>query len=77
MAPEPDKWLATGTVSAGGGHGPILFGESEVGGRGFTSLTHRATNSYVKQQGDFLPQPRFFTLRVQKISDFGKKEQLN
>ena len=34
VVPDPDNWLATGTVSAGGGHGPILFGESEVGGAG-------------------------------------------
>ena len=24
VAPEPDKWLTMRTVSAGGGHGPIL-----------------------------------------------------
>ena len=28
----PDKWLTMRTVSAGGGHGPILLGKSEVGG---------------------------------------------
>jgi hypothetical protein len=33
-APDPDKWLTMRTVSAGGGHGPILLGKSEAGGRG-------------------------------------------
>ncbi len=31
MAPEQDKWLTMRTVSAGSGHGPILFGKSEAG----------------------------------------------
>ncbi len=30
LAPEPDNWLTTGTISASGGHGPILLGKSEV-----------------------------------------------
>ena len=33
VAQEPDKWLTMRTVSAGGGHGPILLGKSEAGGR--------------------------------------------
>ena len=32
VAPDPDKWLTMRTVSAGGGHGPILLGKSEAGG---------------------------------------------
>ncbi len=32
VAPDPDKCLTTRTVSAGGGHGPILLGKSEAGG---------------------------------------------
>jgi hypothetical protein len=33
VAPDQDKWLTTmRTVSAGGGHGPILLGKSEAGG---------------------------------------------
>ena len=31
---EPDIWLASGTISVGGGHGPILFEKSEAGGGG-------------------------------------------
>ena len=52
MAPEPDKWLAMRTVSAGGGHGPILLGKSEGGGS--IASTQRPTNSYVNPQRDFL-----------------------
>ena len=29
VAPDPDNWLATGTVSDGDGHGPILLGKSK------------------------------------------------
>ena len=32
VAQDPDKWLTTRTVSAGGGHGPILVGKSKAGG---------------------------------------------
>jgi len=32
VAPDPDKWLTTRTVSAGGGHGPILLGSQKRGG---------------------------------------------
>jgi hypothetical protein len=35
------------TVSAGGGHGPILLGKSEAGGGGAIASTQRPTNSYV------------------------------
>ena len=34
VAPDPDKWLTMRTVSAGGGHGPILLGKLEAGGLG-------------------------------------------
>jgi hypothetical protein len=34
VVPDPDKWLTVRTVSAGGGHGPILLGKSEAGGLG-------------------------------------------
>ncbi len=34
VAPDPDKWLTMRTISAGSGHGPILLGKSESGGRG-------------------------------------------
>ena len=34
VVPDPDKWLTMRTVSAGGGHGPILLGKSEAGGLG-------------------------------------------
>jgi hypothetical protein len=34
VAPDPDKWLTMRTVSAGGGHGPIVLGKSEAGGGG-------------------------------------------
>ena len=33
VAPDLDTWLTMRTVSAGGGHGPILLGKSEAGGR--------------------------------------------
>jgi hypothetical protein len=33
VAQEPDKWLTMRTVSAGGGHGPILLGKLEAGER--------------------------------------------
>ena len=32
VVPVPDKWLTMRTVSAGGGHGPILLGKLEAGG---------------------------------------------
>ena len=54
VAPDPDKWLTMRTVSAGGGHGPILLGKLEAGEWGSISLTQRPTNSYVNLQGDFL-----------------------
>jgi hypothetical protein len=34
VVPEPDKWLTMRTVSAGGGHGPILLGKLKAGGGG-------------------------------------------
>jgi len=45
VAPDPDKWLAMRTVSAGGGHGLILLGKSEAGGRGSIASTQRPANS--------------------------------
>jgi hypothetical protein len=32
VAPEPDKWLTTGTIYAGRSHVLILLGKSEAGG---------------------------------------------
>jgi hypothetical protein len=32
VAQDSEKWLTMRTVSAGGGHGPILLGKSEAGG---------------------------------------------
>ncbi len=67
MVPEPEKWLSMRTVSAGGGHGLILLGKSEAEG-GSMGLTQRPTNSYVNQQGDFLPQAEMFYIgRVKNI----------
>jgi hypothetical protein len=40
VAPDPDKWLTMRTVSAGGGHGPILLGKSEAGGGGVDPETY-------------------------------------
>ena len=34
VAQDPDKWLTMRTVSASGGHGPILLGKSKAGGGG-------------------------------------------
>ena len=66
MAPDPDNWLATGTVSAGGDC-LILLGKSNRGG-GVTAWTHRPINSYVKLQGDFLPLAKiFYTGRVKNL----------
>ena len=56
----PDKWLTMRTVSAGGGHGPILLGKSEAGGRESIASTQRPTNSYVNLQGDFLHRAEIF-----------------
>ncbi len=56
---EPDKWLTMMTVSAGGGHGPILLGKSEVEG-GAIASTKRPTNSYINLQGDFLHRAVIF-----------------
>jgi hypothetical protein len=61
VAPDPDKWLTMRTVSAGGGHGPILSGKSEAGGAGSTASTQSPTNSYMNLQGDFYIEQRFFT----------------
>ena len=47
---EPDKWLTMRTISAGGGHGLILFGKSEAGVNIPTSIYR-----------EFLTRPRFFT----------------
>jgi hypothetical protein len=57
VAPEPGEWLTTRTVSAGGGHGPILVGKSEAGagGAGGASLasTQRAGEIFTSGR-DFL-----------------------
>jgi hypothetical protein len=60
VAPDPDKWLNTRTVSAGGGHGPILLGKSEARGAGSIASTKRPANSYVNLQGDFYIEHGFF-----------------
>ncbi len=75
MAQDPDKWLTMRTVSAGGGHGPILLGKSEAGG-GSIASTQRPINSYVNLQGDFIPHAKIFFIGREKNSDFGKKVQL-
>jgi hypothetical protein len=62
-APEPDKWLTVRAVSAGSGRGPILVGKLEAGG-GSLASTQRATNSYVKLQGDILPHAKIFSSDV-------------
>jgi hypothetical protein len=59
VAQDPDKWLTMRTVSAGGGHGPILLGKSEAGG-GSIALTQRPINSYVNLQGEFIPHAEIF-----------------
>ena len=48
------------TVSAGGGHGPILLRKSEAGGRESIASAQRHTNSYVNLQGDFLHRAEIF-----------------
>ena len=69
MAPDPDKWLTMRTVSAGGGHGPILLGKLEAGGAGSIALTQRPTNSYVNlQAGRFFISSRDFLHRACKKS---------
>jgi hypothetical protein len=60
VVPDPDKWLTMRTVSAVGGHGPILLGKSEAGGGAIASNT-RPTNSYVNLQGDVLHPAEIFT----------------
>ena len=47
------------TVSAGGGHGPILLGKSEAGGRG-AQLRQPRDNSYINLQGDYLHLAEIF-----------------
>ena len=55
------------TVSAGGGHGPILLGKSEAGG-GESIATQRPTNSYVNLKEDFLHQAEIFYIgRVKNL----------
>ena len=58
MAQDSEKWLTMRTVSAGGGHGPILLGKSEAGG-GSIALTQRPINSYVNLQGDYTSRQDF------------------
>jgi hypothetical protein len=55
------------TVSAGGGHGPILLGKSEAGG-GSIASTKRPTSSYVNLQGVFFSSSRDFLHRACKKS---------
>ena len=64
VAPDPDKWLTTRTVSAGGSHVPILFGKSEVGGVNCT--TQRSSNSCINLQGDSLPRDDIFYIGLVK-----------
>jgi hypothetical protein len=60
VAPDPDKWLTMRTVSAGGGHGPILF-IREVGSGGGGQLRRpRDLLSYVNLEGDFLHRAEIF-----------------
>jgi hypothetical protein len=70
VAPDPDKWLTMRTVSAGGGHGPILLGKSEAGGGSIVS-TQRPTTSYVNVQGEFLHPSRDFLHQACKKSMVG------
>ncbi len=66
MAPEPDEWLTMRTVTAGCRRRPWYDFIREVGfgeGGGSLESTERDTNSYVKLQGDFLPQADFFYIR--------------
>ena len=62
MVPEPDKWLATRTVSAGGAMVQFYMGSLKQGGS--IVLTQRITNSYINLQGDFNPRQRFLKLGV-------------
>jgi hypothetical protein len=67
VAPDPDKWLTVRTVSAGGGHGPMLLGKSEAGG-GSIASTQRPINSYVNLQEDILHGAEFFYIgRVKNL----------
>jgi len=64
---DPDKWLTTRTVPAGGGHGPILVGKSEAGGGSIVS-PQRPINSYVNLQGVFIPLAEIFYIgRVKNL----------
>ena len=56
-------------LSADRGHGPILLGKLEAGG-GSLASTQRATNSYVKLQGDVLPRAKIFYIGGVKNIEF-------
>ena len=77
VVPEPDKQLAMGKVSGGGGHGPNLLGKPKVGG-GSLVWTQRPLNSYVKLLGDILPLAEIFHIgRVKSLGfPFGRENLL-
>jgi hypothetical protein len=54
VAPEPDKWLTImRIVSAGGGHGSILFGKLDAGGGGNLQKTRNQQNTKSKNREIF------------------------
>ena len=64
VAPDPDNWLTMRTISAGGGHGPIVLGKLEAGGE-VNCVTQRSINSYFYLHREmFYLTPRFFTSAV-------------
>ncbi len=63
VAPEPDKWLTMRTDSAGGGHGPILLGKSEVGGDQLRRPRDLLIPTLINREIFYL-RPRFFTSGV-------------
>jgi hypothetical protein len=63
VAPEPDKWLTIRTHSAGGGHGPILFGKSEAGGDQLRQPRDLLNPTLIYREIFYL-RPRFFTSGV-------------
>jgi hypothetical protein len=77
VAPDPDKWLTITmrTVSAGGGHGPILLGKSEAGGGGQLRRPRDLLIPTLIYRENFYIEEIFYIGHV-KISDFGKKVQL-
>jgi hypothetical protein len=61
VAPDPDKWLTMRTVSAGGGHGPILLGKSEAGGKGQLRRPRDLLIPTLIHREIFYIEQRFFT----------------